>query len=173
MDESIAIEMLRVAFDLADEETKPEKALGHYWTSDPEKQQQDIETLSYFVASSQTSHQTKVWAYNKIAELAKEYWKSGNLDDAPRALTLWSLGVASGEIRSPKKTRGRVVHDNVARNHMIVEMIGWLRQEGETKDRAIRLVAKAVENRMKINKPRASFGPDAVKTVLKDQMKKK
>ena len=173
MDEPTAIEMLRVAFDLADEGSKPEKALGFYWSRDREEQQHDIEVLSYIVACSKASHQTKVYAYDKIAELVKEYWKRGNLDDAPRALILWSLGVASGEIRRPKRKRGRDAYDNVARNHTIVEMICWLRQEGETKDRAIQLVAKAVEKRIKVNNPRASFGPDAVETILKDRRKQK
>ena len=106
-------------------------------------------------------------AFDKLVEIAKHY-STEEGSAPPPEMVRWCIGVAAGDVMRPKRPRGQHRSTNQFRDRLIASVVPLIQEDlRENKESAIEMVARAVEQVKKKRKPRASFGPDAVKTVLK------
>ena len=134
--------LLCYAFSAAEEFTKKGNAIRHDWPEDRDQQGRDIQVLAYAVASPRSPYSLKLWAYDRLTEIAMEYRRTGQPHSIPSEMIWWSLGVVAGDIERPKP-RGRP--SNAARDQMIAEMFAWLVDElGETEASAREMIRAAV-----------------------------
>ena len=158
-------ELLRFSYEEAQETWAD--PVGLSWPDDIEGQARCIRHLTGMATNPAWPYQFRTWAYNKLNELARDYGEKAKQGSVPLEMFSWCFGIVSGRIKPPKRPRGRDAHQNILRDHLIIEHVAWLRKRGETKEAAIEQVAKAVEQVMKATNPQASFGPAAVKFILK------
>ena len=134
--------LLDYAFSAAEEFTKPENAIRHDWPEDRDQQGRDIQVLAYAVASPRSPFPLKLWAYDRLTEIAKEYRRTGQPHSIPSEMIWWSLGVVAGDIKRPKP-KGRP--SNAVRDQVIAEMFAWLVDElGESEASAREMIRVAV-----------------------------
>ena len=158
-------ELLQASFEVSNEIWAD--PVGFSWPDDMEGQARCIRHLMEMATNPAWPYQFRTWAYNKLKELAHDYGEKAEQGSVPLEMFSWCFGIVSGRIKCPKRPRGRDAHQNIFRDRLIIERVAWLRERGETKEAAIEQVAKAVEQVMKATNPQASFGPDAVKVILK------
>lgn len=156
-------EFLRFSFKAVADDKYLEPRLG--WPDDLEGQTHVIQQLVTLATWAAIPYRLRALLYKELYKRAGYYYRKGAID-VPVEMIRWSLGVASGQLRL-KRPRGRDSSTNSQRDRMIVKLVAWLREAGETRESAIEKVARAVEQVKKAGNPKATFGPDAVKTILR------
>ena len=161
-------ELLRVGFEVAEDvvQLKPPYELRFTLADDLEGQKRDIQilvALAHMARTPPVPYVLRNCAYEKLRELAS-YYRKTDLEAVPIEMYIWSLGVASGELKPPTLSRGRGGGDrwpNKVRNNLIRQLVPWVQSFGGTKKAAVDWVAEALE-----------LTPDRIEDILKETSKK-
>lgn len=141
-------EMIRVGLEFLQEmwET-PAKRLRVNWPDDVEGQGLCISQLANLVVSPDCPWNVRAWAFDTLKARAVHYLIHNEPESIPTEMVHWTLRVVSGDVERPKRPRGRDREKNLLRDRTIANLVAWWRHyQGYTYDRAIELVASAVQS---------------------------
>lgn len=137
-----SIENLRECFSLIEDPSQFELMIGFQWSEDPVEQERAVRHLIRAASSGHYPAHLRMFAYDKLSEIAKECRRNPRRNGISFALVWWALGVAAGEIERPKKRPGRT--SNTGRDLLIGATFKWLVDHlGKTEPVAIEFIRKA------------------------------
>lgn len=143
VDDRTIIENLREVFAVIEDPSQFELLISFQWSEDPVEQERAIRQLIRVTNSGEFPAHLKMFAYDKLSEIAKECRKNAGRNGISMALVWWALGVAAGEIERPKKGPGRTA--NVGRDLLIGGAFKWLVDHlGKTEPVAIEFIRKVL-----------------------------
>ena len=134
-------ELLRWVFKIADE-LEAEKPMTLDWPDDIDGQASCIRHLAFIANNPGMPYEHRVWAFDTLAGIARNYRESGRQESAPLEMFSWCFGVVSGAFVRPKRPGGRPPSSHT-RKGLITAYVAWLVGRGETRTRAVEMVADA------------------------------
>ncbi|MCY4507885.1 MAG: hypothetical protein OXG35_13130 [Acidobacteria bacterium] len=117
------------------------------WPEDIDGQARCIRHLSDMATNPGWPHEYRVWAFDKLKEIARDYRERATPGSVPLEMLSWSFGVVSGAFEPPKRPSGRPGSrelSNMIDNRAIAVTVAWLIGRGESRTKATELVGDAV-----------------------------
>ena len=132
MDDPTIHELMCASFARAEEMWAKPVRLD--WPDDIDGQAQCIRHLHDMATSTKWPYEFRIWAFNKLNELAHEYGQRNEPGSVPLEMFSWCFGVVSRQIKRPARPRWRPSSETTPsyklRNRQIVAFVSWLQEHG-------------------------------------------
>ena len=184
MDEQVPEKDLVNVFRAVIRFVQSEEPLTLDWPDDFEGQARCIRGLSELATTPEYLYEYRVWAFDYLKEIAREYHKSGVPRSVPPEMVSWCLSVVSGAVERPKRRRGRPNRYNLSeqkRNLAIGASVNWLIARGMTRTKAVQLIGEALDltdrgvdsilGKISLDEAKVKLPPESIMRILPDAQK--